>query len=87
MLKFSPLAISSLQPAGDDAVAVRFALPDELRDDYVSLPGQHIVLRAEIEKVEVRRTYSLVSPGGSHTLEIGTNRWLFKNADFQLQLA
>ena len=71
MLKFSPLAISSLQPAGDDAVAVRFALPDELRDDYVSLPGQHIVLRAEIEKVEVRRTYSLVSPGGSHTLEIG----------------
>lgn len=71
MLKFHPLEISSLKPAGEGAVALSFALPDELRDDFVSLPGQHIVLRAEIEEAEVRRTYSLVSPGGSHMLEIG----------------
>ncbi|MCZ6855497.1 MAG: 2Fe-2S iron-sulfur cluster-binding protein [Gammaproteobacteria bacterium] len=65
------MAISSLQPAGERAVALSFAVPNELRDEFVSLPGQHIVLRAEIDEVEVRRTYSLVNPGGFHMLEIG----------------
>ena len=71
MLKFRQLQVSSLKPAGERAVALSLALPVDLRDEFVSLPGQHIVLRADIGGVEVRRTYSLVNAGGSHTLEIG----------------
>ncbi len=71
MLRFHSLEISASRPAGERAVALSFVLPGELRDEFVSLPGQHIVLRAEIDGVEQRRTYSLVSPGGSRTLEIG----------------
>ncbi|MCZ6854998.1 MAG: 2Fe-2S iron-sulfur cluster-binding protein [Gammaproteobacteria bacterium] len=71
MLKFRSLEISSLRPAGESAVTLSFRVPSELRDEFTSLPGQHIVLRAEIDGVEQRRTYSLVNAGGSHTLEIG----------------
>lgn len=60
-----------MKPAGEEAVSVSFALPEDLRDVFSALPGQHIVLRANIEGTEVRRTYSLVNMTGAQVLEIG----------------
>ena len=46
----------------DDAVAVTFEVPDELRDDYASRHGQHLTLRTELAGDDVRRNYSICAP-------------------------
>jgi ring-1,2-phenylacetyl-CoA epoxidase subunit PaaE len=70
MLEFHPLRIAELHPDADDAVAVALDAPLEWRSEYVGLPGQHIVLRAELDGAEVRRTYSLINAPGEWPLRI-----------------
>jgi ring-1,2-phenylacetyl-CoA epoxidase subunit PaaE len=70
MLKFHSLRIAELQPDAEDAVAVAFEVPPELRQEYVGLPGQHVVLRTELAGEEARRTYSLTSVPGEWPLRI-----------------
>jgi ring-1,2-phenylacetyl-CoA epoxidase subunit PaaE len=70
MLEFHPLRIAELQPDADDAVAISLDVPPELRSEYVGLPGQHIVLRAELAGAEARRTYSLTNAPGEWPLRI-----------------
>jgi ring-1,2-phenylacetyl-CoA epoxidase subunit PaaE len=70
MLEFHPLRIAELQPDADDAVAVALDVPLELRSEYVGLPGQHIVLRAELDGAEARRTYSLTNAPDEWPLRI-----------------
>lgn len=70
MLGFHPLRIVELQPDADDAVAVALDVPPELRSEYAGLPGQHVVLRAELDGAEARRTYSLTNAPGEWPLRI-----------------
>lgn len=70
MLEFHPLRIAELQPDADDAVAVALDVPPELRSEFVGLPGQHVVLRAELDGAEARRTYSLTNAPGEWPLRI-----------------
>jgi ring-1,2-phenylacetyl-CoA epoxidase subunit PaaE len=70
MLKFHPVRIAELQPDAEDAIAVAFEVPQELQSEYVGLPGQHVVLRTELEGEETRRTYSLVNTPGEWPLRI-----------------
>ncbi|WP_153397730.1 1,2-phenylacetyl-CoA epoxidase subunit PaaE [Ornithinicoccus halotolerans] len=57
---FHDLVVSDVQPLTSDAVAVSFAVPDELAADYLRFaPGQHLTLRASIDGEDVRRSYSL----------------------------
>jgi ring-1,2-phenylacetyl-CoA epoxidase subunit PaaE len=70
MLKFHPLRIAELQPDAEDAVAISLEVPQELQSEYVGLPGQHIVLRAEFDGEEARRTYSLINTPGEWPLRI-----------------
>jgi ring-1,2-phenylacetyl-CoA epoxidase subunit PaaE len=70
MLGFHPLRIVELQPDADDAVAVALDVPSELRSEYAGLPGQHVVLRAELDGAEARRTYSLTNAPGEWPLRI-----------------
>ena len=71
MLKFHPLTIADRTFAADDAVALSFAVPAPLRDDFRFLAGQHLALRLPIEGQEERRTYSIVNPEGANRLTIG----------------
>lgn len=71
MLKFHPLEIIGRAAIADDAVALSFGLPAELREDYHFQAGQHLGLRAVIDGREERRTYSIVSPEGADELRIG----------------
>ncbi len=71
MLKFHSLAISERRPIADDAIAISFVVPAALRADFRFLAGQHLAIRATIEGVEERRTYSIVNPEGADTLTIG----------------
>ena len=62
---FHPLRVSEVERLTDDAVAVTFAVPPELRETFRHLPGQHIALRRTSEGEEIRRTYSICTPAGA----------------------
>ena len=43
----------------DDAVSLRFELPDDLRERFAFRAGQHLTLRATVDGEELRRNYSV----------------------------
>ena len=57
--RFHTLTVSDIERLTDDAVAVSFAIPDDLADEFVFEPGQHLTLRATVEGQDVRRSYSI----------------------------
>ena len=56
--RFHDLTVSAVDRLTDDAVAVSFAVPDELRELFDFEPGQHLTLRATVDGQDVRRSYS-----------------------------
>ncbi|MFF2850094.1 2Fe-2S iron-sulfur cluster-binding protein [Streptomyces sp. NPDC058001] len=75
MARFHPLRVAAVDPLTDDAVALTFDVPPELRPAYRHAPGQHLALRRTLNGEEVRRTYSICSPApgpeGPRTLRVG----------------
>jgi ring-1,2-phenylacetyl-CoA epoxidase subunit PaaE len=71
---FHPLEVATVERLTDDAVAVTFAVPRELAEDYRFAPGQHLTLRCKLAGDDVRRNYSICSPAGSGSLRIGVKR-------------
>jgi ring-1,2-phenylacetyl-CoA epoxidase subunit PaaE len=57
--RFHTLTVTDVERLTEDAVAISFALPDELADEFVFEPGQHLTLRATINGQDVRRSYSI----------------------------
>jgi ring-1,2-phenylacetyl-CoA epoxidase subunit PaaE len=70
MLRFHSLTVSAISPDAEDAVAIALEVPAELRAEYRGAAGQHVVVRAEIDAEEVRRTYSPVNAPGEWPLVI-----------------
>jgi ring-1,2-phenylacetyl-CoA epoxidase subunit PaaE len=70
MLTFHLLRVAEIHPEAEDAVGISLEVPPELRDVYRGLPGQHVVVRTEINDKENRRTYSLVNAPGEWPLRI-----------------
>jgi ring-1,2-phenylacetyl-CoA epoxidase subunit PaaE len=62
---FHRLRVSGLERLCEDAVAVTFEVPEELREDYGFRPGQYLTLRLETEEGEERRSYSICAPAGA----------------------
>ncbi|SOC52517.1 1,2-phenylacetyl-CoA epoxidase subunit PaaE [Ornithinimicrobium cerasi] len=56
--RFHDLTVSAVDRLTDDAVAVSFAVPDDLRELFDFEPGQHLTLRATVDGQDVRRSYS-----------------------------
>jgi ring-1,2-phenylacetyl-CoA epoxidase subunit PaaE len=71
---FHPLAVQSVEQLTDDAVAITFAVPEDLRDSYAYDAGQHLTVRTEIGGVEVRRNYSICAPATSGRLRVAVKR-------------
>jgi ring-1,2-phenylacetyl-CoA epoxidase subunit PaaE len=57
MAGFHELEVCSLDRVTDDAVAVTFAVPPELRETFAFRAGQHMTVRRD----DVRRSYSICS--------------------------
>jgi ring-1,2-phenylacetyl-CoA epoxidase subunit PaaE len=57
--RFHTLTVTNVERLTDDAVALSFAIPEDLADEYVFEPGQHLTLRATIDDQDVRRSYSI----------------------------
>src|SRR5674476_714928 len=57
--RFHTLDVTDVERLTDDAVAISFAIPDDLADEFVFEPGQHLTLRATVDGQDVRRSYSI----------------------------
>ena len=58
---FATLRVSTVERLTDDAVAVSFAVPPDLRADFAFAPGQSLTVR----RGEERRSYSICAAPGS----------------------
>ncbi|MDH2412519.1 1,2-phenylacetyl-CoA epoxidase subunit PaaE [Nocardioides sp. CER19] len=63
--EFHTLTVAAVERLTDDAVAVTFDVPEELRETFAFDAGQSLTLRRVIDGVEHRRTYSICAPAGS----------------------
>ncbi|GHA98524.1 MULTISPECIES: 2Fe-2S iron-sulfur cluster-binding protein [Streptomyces] len=72
---FHPLRVSAIERITDDAVAVTFAVPPELRETFRHTPGQHLNVRYTVGGEEIRRSYSICAPAtegpGDPVLRVG----------------
>lgn len=74
MSKFHTLTVASVTRETRDAVAVTFAVPDELADTYRYVQGQHLTLRTGIDGEDVRRSYSICSAVQDEQLRVAIKR-------------
>jgi ring-1,2-phenylacetyl-CoA epoxidase subunit PaaE len=72
--KFHRLSIARVERETRDAVAVTFAVPEALRDQFCFTQGQHLTLRAEVQGEDVRRSYSICSAVQDGALRIAVKR-------------
>ena len=73
-LAFHPLTVTEVAPLIQDAVAVTLDVPEELRDRFAYLPGQHVTLRALIDGEDIRRSYSICATANSGKLRVGIKK-------------
>ncbi|OZF01355.1 1,2-phenylacetyl-CoA epoxidase subunit PaaE [Rhodococcoides fascians] len=62
---FHTLTIADVESLCDDAVAVTFDVPEDLRDEFNFRPGQSLMLSRTVDGVEHRRSYSICAPAGA----------------------
>ena len=70
---FHRLPIASVRQMSGDAIEVTFTVPPELAAQFAYKPGQHVPIRATVDGVELRRTYSICS-GRDGPLRVGIKR-------------
>ena len=63
--EFHTLTVADVERLTDDAVAVTFDVPEDLREAFDFAAGQSLTLRKVVDGVEHRRTYSICAPAGS----------------------
>lgn len=72
------LTIAEVREEATDAISVRFAVPEPLREAYRFSAGQFVTLAADIDGESVRRSYSICSSPSdfeaSGTLRVGIRR-------------
>ena len=57
--RFHTLTVTRVERLTGDAVAVSFAIPDDLAAEFVFEPGQYLTLRSTVEGRSVQRSYSI----------------------------
>lgn len=61
MSRFYPLRIVNIKPETSECVSVWLEVPQDLRDKFKFIPGQHLPCRAFIDGEEIRKSYSICS--------------------------
>jgi ring-1,2-phenylacetyl-CoA epoxidase subunit PaaE len=69
--QFHPLRVAAVEPLTDDSVALTFAVPPELTDDYRFVHGQHLTIRGDDGE---RRSFSICTTPSSGRLRIGVKK-------------
>ncbi len=73
-LQFHPLRVAEVERLTEDSVAVTFDVPEDLREQFLFKPGQHLSVRSSFLGDDIRRNYSICAPASSGTLRIGVKR-------------
>jgi len=63
--QFHPLQVAAVEQLTDDSVAITFAVPAELVEEYRFSPGQALTLRRVDGDRDERRSYSICAPLGA----------------------
>ncbi|MEX2524312.1 MAG: 1,2-phenylacetyl-CoA epoxidase subunit PaaE [Gammaproteobacteria bacterium] len=71
---FYPLRVAQVTPETDEAVCIRFHVPDELADRFRFKQGQYLTLRTMLDGREVRRSYSICSGVDDGVLEVAIKK-------------
>ncbi len=71
---YHELEVEAVEALTDSAVAVTLGVPGTLRPRFTHVPGQHVVVKADIDGETVRRSYSICSPAGAANLTIGIKK-------------
>lgn len=71
MKRFHSLKVAAKTREARDAVRIGIDVPEELREEFAFLPGQHLPIQVEHNGKRLRRTYSICSPIDRWPLEIG----------------
>lgn len=58
---FEKVRIKEVRKETEDCVSILLDVPENLKEKFTYLPGQHITLRAKINNEDIRRSYSLCS--------------------------
>ncbi|UXJ55384.1 1,2-phenylacetyl-CoA epoxidase subunit PaaE [Pseudomonas citronellolis] len=74
MSKFHSLTIREVRPETRDAVSIAFDIPQDLQDSFRFEQGQHLVVRAQLDGEEVRRSYSICSGVNDGELRVAIKR-------------
>jgi ring-1,2-phenylacetyl-CoA epoxidase subunit PaaE len=72
--RFHELIVAEIVRDTPDAVAIGFAVPSELTEEFAFRPGQYLTLAAEIDGEEARRSYSICSMPGDPHLRVGVKK-------------
>lgn len=67
---FHTLKISEVVRETEDAISVTFAVPADLKQDYVFTQGQHLTLKSSVQGEDLRRSYSICSAVGDEKLQV-----------------
>ncbi|HEX3182066.1 MAG TPA: 1,2-phenylacetyl-CoA epoxidase subunit PaaE [Beijerinckiaceae bacterium] len=71
---FHPLTIADVRRETPEAISIRFAVPEEMRDDFAFTSGQYLTLRTELDGAELRRSYSICSGMDEGELRVAIKR-------------
>ena len=71
MKQFHSLQVVAKTNESSDSVRIAIDVPEQLRNEFSFLPGQHLPIQIERDGKRVRRTYSICSADGCWPLEIG----------------
>ncbi len=69
--EFHELSVAAVDEITDESVRVTFEIPADLVAAYVHVPGQHVIVRANIDGEIVRRSYSICSKPEGGVLQVG----------------
>jgi ring-1,2-phenylacetyl-CoA epoxidase subunit PaaE len=71
---FYKLTIREVRRLTMDAIAVKFTVPDALKETFRYIQGQHLTLKLDINGEDVRRSYSICGDVNQQALEVGIKR-------------
>lgn len=71
MVAVHPLPVAAIDPLTDDSVALTFAVPADVAEDYRFLAGQHLTI---VGPDEGRRSFSICTTPTSRRLQVGIKR-------------
>lgn len=71
---FYKIKVKNIQRETNECVSVGFDIPSDLKNTFEYKPGQHIIIKKQINGTELRRTYSICTSPNENELRIAIKK-------------